>query len=566
MSRPRIEPSVNPELAAQMALYQQPKILTTRDNIHTAYCYTGSNCTMIEGTDGVILVDTLSGELPGDEAAAAFKEITDKPIKAVILTHNHGDHVSGIFSFVPEDDIRSGKVDLIAHEELTGAMLRDWGLLAPIRTRRGPFQFGAHLDYGETGGYGSAIGAPPRRGKSGFIEPTTTFSDRFDLDLAGIRLQVIHVPSETDDQCVVWLPAEKVLISADAVQGMTFPNVYALRGTQFRNPMIWAKGLDTLRSLKAETLIPHHGPTVEGAENVEDVLTAYRDAIQYLHDQCVRWINQGCTWDELADKVTMPDHLKSHPWLGEFYGSFKHSVRSVYAGYVGWFQGDAVELDPHPWRERAARYVQAMGGRDSVIDQAAEALDAEDYRWAADILTWLVRSDLGDREARELKAEALRGWAYRQKNSTWRNWGLCQAMELEDKLGEQKGGHAIQSNQARNYPTGGLLEMMCCKLRAEDALDTHLTLGFVSSDTGEACGLEIRRGVCQFHDRLPEECDATLTFERAFLSKWAGGSVSFEGSIETGDVSLDGDPANVTAFFSKFETAETIGRFGMSVR
>ncbi len=165
-----------------------------------------------------------------------------------------------------------------------------------------------------------------------------------------------------------------------------------------------------------------------------------------------------------------------------------------------------------------------------------------------------------------MKAEALRGWAYGQKNSTWRNWGLCQALELEDKLGAQKGGHAIQSSQARNYPTGGLLEMMCCKLRAEDAFDTHLTLGFVSSDTDEACGLEIRRGVCQFHDRLPEKRDATLTFERAFLSNWAGGSASFEDGIDTGDVSLDGDPADVAAFFSKFETAETIGRFGMSVR
>lgn len=566
MSPNEIKPSVHPELAAQMAQYEEPRIITTRGHIYTAHCYTGSNCTLIEGEDGTILVDTLSGEIPGDEAAAAFKEVTDKPIKAVIVTHFHNDHVSGIFSFVSKEEIESGDVEVIGQKELTANLLRDGGILAPIRNRRGPFQFGGHLEYGETGGYGSAVGPPGRRGKMGFVDPTRPFENTLDLNIAGIRLQVIHVPSETDDQSVVWLPDEKVLISADAIQGMTFPNIYALRGTQFRNPMQWANGIDTLRDLKAEILIPHHGPTVEGADAVEYVLGSYRDAIQYLHDQSVRWINRGYTWDELADKVTMPKHLADHPWLGEFYGSFKHSVRSVYAGYVGWYQGDAVELDPHPWKERAARYVEAMGGRDAVIKQAQEALDAEDYRWAADIVTWVVRANLEDKEARGLKAQALRGWAYQQKNSTWRNWGLCQALELEGKLGEQRGSAMFTPGQARNYPTGGLLEVMTVRLIAEEAFDTHLTLGFVASDTEENCGLEIRRGVCQFHPSLPESRDATLSFPREFLSNWAGGGMSFDEGIESGDVVLEGDRNAVAEFFEKFEPAKGTGPFGMSVR
>jgi alkyl sulfatase BDS1-like metallo-beta-lactamase superfamily hydrolase len=396
MSPNKIKPSVHPELAAQMELYEMPRIITTLGHIHTAHCYTGSNCTLIEGEDGAVLVDTLSGEIPGDEAAAAFKEITDKPIKAVIVTHFHGDHVSGIFSFVSEEEIKAGDVEVIGQAHLTDNLLRDEGILAPIRRRRGPFQFGGHLDHGVEGGYGSALGALPRRGKSGFVDPTRTFDDRIELEIAGIRLEVVHVPSETDDQSVVWLPEEKVLISADAIQGMTFPNVYALRGTQFRNPMQWAKGIDRLREFKAEILIPHHGPTVEGADAVEEVLTSYRDAIQHLHDQAVRWINKGCTWDELAEKVTMPSHLASHPWLGEFYGSYKHSIRSLYTGYIGWFQGDAIELDPLPWRERASRYVRMMGGRDAILAEVHQAIQDEEFQWAADVATWLVRADNDD--------------------------------------------------------------------------------------------------------------------------------------------------------------------------
>ncbi len=559
-------PGVHPDLAAQMALYATPRIITTLGHIHTAHCYTGSNCTLIVGRDGCVLVDTLSGELPGDEAAQAFREITDLPIKAVIVTHFHGDHVSGIFSFVSEDDVRQGRVEVIAQAGLTENLLRDEGILAPIRRRRGPYQFGAHLEFGEAGTYGSAIGAPPRRGKSGFVNPTRTFDQRLEVEIAGIALEIVHVPSETDDQCVVWIPDEKVLISADAIQGMTFPNVYALRGTQYRNPMQWAKGIDRLREFQADILIPHHGPTVEGRDAVEDVLTAHRDAIQFLHDQAVRWINKGCTWDELAERVTMPPHLSSHPWLGEFYGSYKHSVRSIYAGYVGWFQGDALELDPLPWRERARRYVHAMGGRDAVIAQAREAIGNEEFQWAADIATWAVRADTSDMEARNVKAEALRAWGYRQKTSTWRNWALCQALELEDRLGEQRGGHRIRPDQARNYPMGGLLELLTVRLRAEDCMDSCMTLGFEAVDTGEAYALEIRRGVCQFHGTLPERCDAVLSFPRQFLSDWAGGGPSFEEGIESGAVSLQGDRRVVAEFFSKFEPAGGSANFALGVR
>jgi len=566
MSPSEIKPSVHPDLSAQMALYETPRIITTLGHIHTAHCYTGSNCTMIEGDDGVVLVDTLSGEIPGDEVAEAYKEITDKPIKAIIVTHFHGDHVSGIFSFVSEDDIRSGKVEVIGQSHLTENLLRDEGILAPIRRRRAPYQFGGHLEYGVEGGYGSALGAPPRRGKSGFVDPTRTFDDRLELEIAGIRLEVVHVPSETDDQSVVWLPDEKVLISADAIQGMTFPNIYALRGTQFRNPMQWAKGIDRLREFEAEILIPHHGPTVEGADAVEEVLVAYRDAIQYLHDQAVRWINKGCTWDELAEKVTMPEHLASHPWLGEFYGSYKHSIRSVYTGYIGWFQGDAVELDPLPWQERATHYVRMMGGRDAILAEARRAIQNEGFQWAADIATWLVRVDNDDQEARDVKAMALRGWGYRQKTSTWRNWALCQALELEGSLGKPRGGHGIQPNQARNYPSGGLLELMTVRLIAEESLATQLTVGFQVTDTGEDYGLEIRRGVCQFHASLPEQLDATLSFPREFLSNWAGGGVSFEDGIENGDVDLAGERGVVTEFFEKFEPSQGSGPFGLGVR
>src|SRR4030095_12869925 len=105
--------------------------------------------------------------------------------------------------------------------------------------------------------------------------------------------------------------------------------------------------IDRLRALRPAHLVPSHGRPVEGEEAIASLLTAYRDAIQFTQDQTVRLINKGLPPDEIAAALpALPAHLAAHPWVGEFYGTVKHSVRNVYGGYLGWFQGDPTSLDP----------------------------------------------------------------------------------------------------------------------------------------------------------------------------------------------------------------------------
>ena len=111
-------------------------------------------------------------------------------------------------------------------------------------------------------------------------------------------------------------------------------------------------------------------------EEVSDVLTAYRDAIQFTHDQTVRFMNQGLRPDEIVQRVHMPAHLAGHPWLGEFYGTLKHCIPAIYVGKVGWFSGDPVDLDPLPPAERARRYVALMGGAEAVRTAGMVVADA----------------------------------------------------------------------------------------------------------------------------------------------------------------------------------------------
>ncbi len=544
--------TVHPRLARQNAKFE-PSIRTVAGRYHVAYGFSPSNCTLIEGEDGCVLVDTLPTVEFAEPVAEGFRRLTPKPIRAVVYTHVHPDHISGVRAFVSEEDVRSGAVEIVALDRLTDHLARDSGLLAPVLARRAMYTFGFQLPRDESGNVGSGLGPPNIPGRRSFIAPTRTFAGSEEIEIAGIRLTLIHLPSETDDQVVLWSGEDRVLLSADAIQGETFPNLYALRGTGFRDPMVWARAIDRMRGLQPETLIPHHGRPVEGAAAVADVLTAHRDAIQYVHDQSVRWINRGATPDELAERVALPPHLAAHEWLGEFYGSCKHSAPAIYAGYIGWFDGDPARLDPPPRQERAARYTALMGGRSALLAEAGAALERGDAQWSAELTGWLVAADSEDREARDLRAAALRQWGLAQANANWRNWALTAALELEGRLKPPRGLPFGHPDTVRTFPMARMIEGMTVRLRAEAALDRHVTVAFETTDTGEACALEVRRGICQFHPEPPERADIRLRFSRAFLESTVTSGAEFAAGAADGTVAAEGDADGIAPFFALFE-------------
>ncbi len=104
------------------------------------------------------------------------------------------------------------------------------------------------------------------------------------------------------------------------------------------------------------------------------------------------------------------------------------------------------------------------------------------------------------------------------------------------------------------FPLAGILEMMTVRLRAEDALDTHMDLAFATTDSDEVCALEIRQGVCQFHAAPPVSTDATLTFLRQFMTEFAVARTSFAEGLEAGEVTLVGNLEAVENFFMLFDS------------
>jgi uncharacterized sulfatase len=243
-------------------------------------------------------------------------------------------------------------------------------------------------------------------------------------------------PGETDDAMFIWLPKEKVLFAGDNFY-QAFPNLYAIRGTGYRNVLNWSDSVAKMASFKPDSVVPGHTVPISG-ENATTALEDYSEAIRSVYDQTVLGINQGKSPELIAQQVELPEHLKEKPYLTEFYGTVHHASRAIFAGLLGWFDGNPTTLNPFEPKVEAQKMAELAGGTQALTNRMLAALDAKDFQWAlmlADHLKWL---DDGDSKlARQVKIKALRGLAVREYNAPNRNYYLSYANELESgKLSE----------------------------------------------------------------------------------------------------------------------------------
>jgi alkyl sulfatase BDS1-like metallo-beta-lactamase superfamily hydrolase len=559
----QVRPEINADLKAHGAIFER-KIYKIGDNVYSAVGWANGNCVMVIGDDGVIIVDTGPDLAASREVASEFRKITDKPVRAVIYTAFHVDHINGVKAFVSAEDVSAGKVVIVAHETLLANVIKSSGTIGPILGFRSAYNFGAALAGPDIQGMNLGNGPlnPAPSLPPSFIAPTKTFSTTVDITIAGVAMRLIHVPSSAADQIAVFLPQSKILLSSEVIPAQHFPTLHTLRGEAFRSPVDWYRSIDELRRFGATAMVPSHGGPVVGAAAVDEVMSNYRDVIQYVHDQTIRHMNKGLTPDELAQVVTLPPHLASYkPWTQEFFGTVRQAVRGIYQGYLGWFEGDPITLAPIPRRESAHREVALMGGRDRVLAVADKAFDDGDPQWAAELATRLIRINQDDMEARRLKAAAFRKLGYAEINATWRNWYLSGARALEIIDPE-----AIRSGMARlarfvvppdliaALPARTFVEGFSVRLKAEETEDVVMTVGFEFPDIGEAYGIVIRRGVAQFVEPSPQKADLTLRFNKAVLDRIRLGQLTMHDAVVNGSVQVSDAPSTeVERFFSYFE-------------
>lgn len=567
-----IAPSINAELAEHSKHFSK-KLYKIADNVYSAVGWQLGNVAMIEAPEGLIIVDTGESVSESRKIMAEFRKVSDKPVKAIVYTHFHPDHINGVQAFVTPEQVASGEVQIYAHDSLLANVVAQGALVGPILGVRSGYSFGAFLDAADQRDMNAGIGPLVKPEASTFLAPTITFADKLDTSIAGLPVQLLHVPSEAPDEIVLYLPNNRVLISAEVDQGPTLPNIHTLRGTKFRDPVQWVASLDKLRAYQADFMVPLHGQPVSGQARVEEVLRMTRDGIAYIHDQSVRWMNKGLTPDELVEKVKLPPHLAGYtPYLREYYGTVKHSVRQIYNGYLGWFQGDPVDLDPTPPKASAERLMALLGGRDKLLLEAGNAYLKGEYQWAAELASYAIRVDNEDALARDIKARSFRKLGYASMNINWRNWYLMSAMELEGKFDgddlKQRSADMravlLSPAMVKNFTPQIFLQNWITRVDPDKANDVSLTLGFSFPDINEQWALEVRRGVAQLHRGIPEGTALQLTMDKTFMETLLTGESGLLKGVLLGDVQVQGNLLDIKTFLACFDFGEQ--PFGLTVR
>ena len=550
--------TVNPVLLEQSKDLSPARVIEVTSGVYTAIGYGPSNIIMVEGTDGVIMIDSGSSVDQAQTILSEFRKITDKPVSALIYTNGKADHVGGGGVFVNDSKTQGQLPDIIANIEFGENVFPSIGQIAKQKSIYDLYWSGLLLpsDNENDSSISNGLGPKWKLGNISYVTPNILFNDTLETTYSGINITLISAPGPSPEQIFVWIPEKSVLLSSDLVYE-SFPNLYSLSGLEDVDIQSWIDAIDRMRELNSTFLIPSHLFPARGSENVSDILISYRDAISYLVQQTIRYINQGYNVDEITEILELPSYLKDHSWLQERTGQLSWIVRQIYSYIVGWNSGDATWFNPITLQERGSKIVSGFGGLNATLGEIERSLDNGEYNWAAELSTYLIYAFPDNKQAKLLKADALRKLGSENPTSGGRNWYLTQANILDGKINSSNLQRLPNTNVVDQIlPTlsiDDLLFNMLFKLDPVKSPDDDLILGIYLNDTEEGFTLEIRNDVVEYEDSFPEEYNIALYTDSDTLKEVLVGKAKLLDKIIAKKISIDGDIRDFTKFVRSFD-------------
>jgi glyoxylase-like metal-dependent hydrolase (beta-lactamase superfamily II) len=252
----------------------------------SAYAYTAEgdpNSGVVIGDDGVMVIDATATPVMAQDLIRRIREVTDKPIRYVVLTHYHAVRVLGASAYGAEQIIASqGTLDLIRER---GAQ----DMKSEIERFPRLFQ---------------AVESIP-----GLTWPTLVFKDELTLWMGKLEVRIQHLGrGHTQGDTVVWLPVPKILFSGDLVEYAATPYCGDAHLAD------WPATLDKLRALKADKLVPGRGEALTTPEEVE----AGIGGTQAFITQLLASAKQGIASGKALKEVYKETYARLEPQFGKW--------------------------------------------------------------------------------------------------------------------------------------------------------------------------------------------------------------------------------------------------------
>ncbi|HIF92363.1 MAG TPA: MBL fold metallo-hydrolase [Myxococcales bacterium] len=553
--------TVNPSLWRQAKLNMIHGLFQVVDGIYQVRGYDLSNISFVRGDTGWIVLDPL---ITVEAARAALdlvnETLGERPVVAVIYSHSHVDHFGGVRGVTTREDVEQGRVRIIAPEGFMQHSVSENVLAGNVMTRRAAYMFGRLLPAGERGRIDAGLGKTTSIGRVSIIEPTDVIHKTgTTLTIDGVEIVFQYTPNaEAPAEFMFYFPQRKAFYAAEEASAVLH-NLYTLRGAQVRNGSDWARWLDEAIDLFGGDLEVvfggHHWPRWGRAEAVA-YLASQRDLYKYIHDQTLHLANMGLTPLEIAEQLRLPDELGREWFNRGYYGTVSHNSKATYQLYLGFFDGNPANLNPHPPEQAGRRYVELAGGAEALLDHARVAYDRGDYRWVAEVVKHLVFAEPSNRAARWLEADALEQLGYQAESGPWRNFYLTGAQELRATESAKIGTTVspTSSDILAGMSSDLFFDYLAIGLKGEEAADVEMTVELEFPDRDEQWLLEIAHGVLRYYKaRRAEDPTIVLRISRADFVGVLSGAVSLPNLLLKDQASLDGGLIALARFGRLFE-------------
>lgn len=397
------------------------QLLQVNDRVYCATGYAISNIIYIQTGRSVVVVDTSESMAAARASFEEFRRTCLLPVRYIIYTHFHGDHVRGAKVF------HTPSVQVVAQRKLPEERARVERML-PYRRRVTAVQFGLRLP-------------PEQRGttllderESGYIEPDILFDEQYRFQEGDLSFELYHTQGETVDHLMVWLPEIQTLLPGDLYYD-SFP--------MLSNPMrpdrpvlAWTESLERMRALRPRHLVPSHGRPLAGTGEIDSVLVNYSRAIRFVHDETLQRINDGQTLERARQEVELPEHLAHLPYLQENYGTVAWSVAGIFRQHTGWYGFNPADLNPAPRTALCTALLEAAGGPGPFLARARQALREGQDQLALEVSDVVLTARPRSAPAAAIRLRALRRLGAATQNSVAQNIYRTAARTLAIRLSD----------------------------------------------------------------------------------------------------------------------------------